>query len=402
MTLFWIATLILIIVAISVLLVPMLAGRQFDDQASRDELNKAFYRERVAELQEEAEEGLVDNTGEMAVELQQSLLDDVPGKNENTTSSVSPWMALPGIIVIIGLSLGLYMMKGNIGKVEQWHQISEQLPALSTRLLSETAEPMSDQEMSDLTLALRTRLQQTPDDAMGWLLLGRIGLANRDLQTSVGAMGKAYALEPNNTDVKLGYAQALMFTSDKTDQNKARELLREVIRTDHTNMRAMSLLAFDAFERGSYEEAIAAWSAMKSLLPEGDSRRQMLERSIAQAEAKLNPVHADKSVEVTVSLAPGVTLPKEGVLIVSAHPADGAPMPLAAKRLPLTSFPVSIELTDNDSMIAERKMSSVPDVIVKARIDNDGNVMTRDGDWIGVSEPVKLGGKVDIVINRKQ
>ncbi len=32
MTLFWIATLILIIVAISVLLVPMLAGRQFDDQ----------------------------------------------------------------------------------------------------------------------------------------------------------------------------------------------------------------------------------------------------------------------------------------------------------------------------------------------------------------------------------
>ncbi len=106
-------------------------------------------------------------------------------------------------------------------------------------------------------------------------------------------------------------------------------------------------------------------------------------------------------MSVTVTLDEDVVLPEQGVLIISVHSADGAPMPIAAKRLPINQFPLTVELTDADSMIPERLMSSLPEVLVKARIDHDGNVMTKDGDWFGETLPFALGGQSQIVINQK-
>ncbi|WP_407331039.1 c-type cytochrome biogenesis protein CcmI [Enterovibrio sp. 27052020O] len=398
---FWLITALMVLVSVGLFVVPIYLGKDQDEAASRDELNKAFFRDRMDELDEEADEGLVDNQSELAVELQQSLLDDIPQSNTaKTQSKVSMLMLLPGVLILVGLSYALYFLEGNHQQVVAWQETAERLPELSRRLMSDSEEPMTDQEMADLTLSLRTKLSQTPDDAMGWLLLGRIGLANRDIQTAEGAMGKAYRLMPNDSDVKLGYAQSLMLSGDETNVETARNLLRQVIKTDHGNLQALSLLAFEAFERNANDEAIAAWSTMKQLLPENDPRISMLDRSIARAQAQVGAGNG-QTVSVTISLDDAVGIPDEGILIVSVHSADGAPMPVAAKRIPLSSFPLDVELTDADSMIPERLMSSLPNVLVKARIDRDGNVMTKDGDWFGESEPFALGGSSQIVINQK-
>ncbi|KXF81332.1 c-type cytochrome biogenesis protein CcmI [Enterovibrio coralii] len=398
---FWLLTALMVLVSVAAFVVPILRGKAQDEVASRDELNKAFFRDRMAELNEEAEEGLVDNQKELAVELQQSLLDDIPSSEQALSSNkVSPVVLVPGVLVLVFLSYGLYNVMGNQHNVTEWQDVASRLPELSSRLMSDSEEPMTDKEMNDLTLSLRTKLHDTPNDAMGWLLLGRIGLANRDIQTAEGAMAKAYDLSPGDTDIKLGYAQTLMLSGDEANVANARNLLREVIREDHANLQAFSLLAFEAFERGAYEEAIAAWSTMKQLLPADDPRVSMLDRSIERAQVHVGGVEG-QSVSVNIALEDGVKLPEQGVLIVSVHSADGAPMPVAAKRLPLSRFPLNVELTDVDSMIPERQMSSLPEVIVKARIDNDGNVMTKDGDWYGETSPFKMGGESQIVINQK-
>ncbi|SFP17136.1 c-type cytochrome biogenesis protein CcmI [Enterovibrio norvegicus] len=401
-TMFWLITALMMLVSIAIFVLPIYRGKDQDEEASRDELNKAFFRDRMEEIEEEAQEGLIENQGELAVELKQSLLDDIPTQQAVTErmNTVSAMMLAPGVLILVILSYFLYNTFGSYGAVVSWQETTNNLPELSQRLMSESQEPLTDQEMADLTLALRTKLQQTPDDAMGWLLLGRIGMANRDIQTAEGAMAKAYGLSPENSDIKLGYAQSLIFSGDETNVTKARGLLREVIREDHANMQAFSLLAFEAFERGAYDEAIAAWSTMKKLLPENDPRIAMLERSIARANTQMN-VGSGQKVSVTVTLDEDVVLPEQGVLIVSVHSADGAPMPIAAKRLPINQFPLTVELTDADSMIPERLMSSLPEVLVKARIDHDGNVMTKDGDWFGETLPFALGGQSQVVINQK-
>ncbi|GAL08771.1 cytochrome c heme lyase subunit CcmH [Photobacterium aphoticum] len=104
---------------------------------------------------------------------------------------------------------------------------------------------------------------------------------------------------------------------------------------------------------------------------------------------------------MNVALDPSVKLPAQGVVIVSVHSADGAPMPVAARRLPLSAFPLQLTLDDNDSMIPERPMTSLSDMIIRARIDTDGNVMTKTGDWYGESDVIPLGGSTNILINQQ-
>lgn len=403
MTLFWISTVVLVVVAIVLLALTLNSKKSNNDEQLRDELNKAFYKDRLTELEEEANEGLVENQQDLIEDLKQSLLDDIPNQADEKKTSLSPMTILiPSVLLVVVMTYGMYMHFGGAGKVQDWQEVSGRLPELSKRLMGDSAEPMTEDEMRDLTLALRTRLHYQPDDSTGWLLLGRIALANRDVTTATDAMEKAYRLEPNDSDVQLGYAQALMMSQDEMDQNQARSLLTGLLKQDYVDLRVLSLLAFDAFEREDYPAAVRYWSVMQRMIGPEDSRYEMLTRSIQNAQAKMGePIVEGKSVAVTINVAPQASFPEDSALIVSVHPADGSPMPVAAARYPLGTFPRTVVLDDNNSMMQGRKLSSLEGLIVRARIDSDGNVATRDGDWFGESQPAELGDTVELVIDQQ-
>lgn len=404
MTFFWLSTLILTFFGCVFIALPILTNRANNDAALRDELNKAIFKNRLAELHEETQEGLVDSEQELIADLKQSLLDDIPAQSvQGNSSHVSPMVVLiPSILLVVILSYGFYLKFGAASQVEQWQQVNANLPALSKKMMSPEGAALSDDEMNDLTLALRTRLHYQPQDATGWLLLGRIGLANRDIETSIGSMKKAYALDPKDADVKLGYAQALMLSQDELDQNQAREILMALVQQDYVDLRVFSLLAFDAFERQDYPAAMKYWRLMQQMIGPEDSRYEMLSRSIERAQSKMQPKAIDgKMVPVTISLGDGVTLEQNAVLIVSVHSSDGAPMPVAAARYPLTQFPIKVVLDDSNSMVQGRKLSDLAQLIVRVRLDTDGNVSTKQGDWFGESAPMSLGQPVEVVINKQ-
>ena len=404
MTFFWLSTLILTFFGCVFIALPILKNRANNDAALRDELNKAIFKNRLAELHEETQEGLVDSEQELIADLKQSLLDDIPAQSvQGNSSHVSPMVVLiPSILLVVILSYGFYLKFGAASQVEQWQQVNANLPALSKKMMSPEGAALSDDEMNDLTLALRTRLHYQPQDATGWLLLGRIGLANRDIETSIGSMKKAYALDPKDADVKLGYAQALMLSQDELDQNQAREILMALVQQDYVDLRVFSLLAFDAFERQDYPAAMKHWRLMQQMIGPEDSRYEMLSRSIERAQSKMQPKAIDgKMVPVTISLGDGVTLEQNAVLIVSVHSSDGAPMPVAAARYPLTQFPIKVVLDDSNSMVQGRKLSDLAQLIVRVRLDTDGNVSTKQGDWFGESAPMSLGQPVEVVINKQ-
>jgi cytochrome c-type biogenesis protein CcmI len=403
MTLFWISTVVLVVVAIVLLAMTLNSKKANNDEQLRDDLNKAFYKDRLTELEEEANEGLVENEQDLIDDLKQSLLDDIPNQDEAKKTSMSPMTILvPSVVLVVVMTYGLYMHFGGADKVQRWQEVSGKLPELSKRLMGESAEPMTEDEMQDLTLALRTRLHYQPNDSTGWLLLGRIALANRDVTTATDAMEKAYRLEPNDADVKLGYAQALMMSQDELEQNQARGILSSLLKEEYVDLRVLSLLAFDAFERQDYPAAVRYWSVMQRMIGPDDSRYEMLTRSIENAQAKMGePIVEGKSVAVTITVSSDVSLPQDAALIVSVHPADGSPMPVAAARYPLGTFPRTVVLDDNNSMMQGRKLSSLDGLIVRARIDSDGNVATRDGDWFGESQPAALGDTVELVIDQQ-
>jgi cytochrome c-type biogenesis protein CcmI len=403
MTLFWISTVVLTLIACALVAMPLLKQKANNDEVLRDELNKAFYKDRLSELQEESEEGLVESEEELISDLKQSLLDDIPGENGHKETKISPIAVLvPSVILTVVLSYGLYYQFGASQEVVRWQEVSANLPELSKKLMSSSAEPLSDEEMEDLTLALRTRLHYQPEDSTGWLLLGRIALANRDVSTAIDAMEKSFNLEPQDPDIMLGYAQALMLSQEEMDQNTARSLLGQLVQQDRVDLRVFSLLAFDAFERQDYPAAIKYWGVMQQMIGPEDSRYEMLSRSIDSARKQMGEaVSPDKSVAVTINLAPEAQIDPNGVLIVSVHRADGSPMPVAAQRYPLSSFPRTVVLDDSNAMMQGSKLSSLDKLLVRVRVDSDGNVATRDHDWHGESGVVELGQPVEVIINKQ-
>ncbi|MEG3222842.1 c-type cytochrome biogenesis protein CcmI [Vibrio gigantis] len=405
MTLFWISTIILSLAAIFLIVLPFINKKANNDDVLRDELNKAFYKDRLDELEVEAEEGLVDNQQELIADLKQSLLDDVPTKQEVKKTKISTLgVVVPSIILVVIVTYGMYFKFGALDKVQHWQEVSSNLPELSKKLMSSEGGALTDDELEDLTLALRTRLHYQPKDSTGWLLLGRIALANRDAQTAIDAMERAYKLEPKDEDVQLGFAQALMLSPDEAEQNQARLLLSRLVQNDYVDLRVFSLLAFDAFERQDYPGAVKYWSIMQQMIGPQDSRYEMLSRSIESAQQKMgNAMGVDqgKTVAVTLELSGDVNANPNSVLVVSVHRADGSPMPVAAARYPLGTFPRTVVLDDGNSMMEGQKLSSLETLMVRARLDTDGNVSTRDGDWYGESEVVELGAPVTININKQ-
>lgn len=186
---------------------------------------------------------------------------------------------LPGVVMALVVAAISYSQTGSYQQVRAWQQATAQTPGLLARALNE-------EEMARLALGLRTRLQNDAGNVEGWLMLGRIGMVLGNAGTATGAYANACRLDPKNRDAALGYAEALTRSSDPEDNRRGGELLRRLVSRDHTDIRVLSLYAFNAFEQQRFGEAVAAWEMMLKLLPAGDARRAVIERSIRLAQEK--------------------------------------------------------------------------------------------------------------------
>ncbi|HGU9881527.1 cytochrome c-type biogenesis protein CcmH [Citrobacter freundii] len=196
---------------------------------------------------------------------------------------------VPGIVVALVVGAVSYYETGNYKQVQVWQQATAQAPALLERALDPKADPLNEEDMTRLALGLRTRLQADPTNVEGWIMLGRIGMVLGNASTATEAYANAYRLEPKNSDAALGYAEALTRSSDPDDNRRGGELLRQLVRGEHANVRVLSMYAFNAFEQQRFGEAVAAWEMMLKLLPANDTRRAVIERSIKQAMEQLTP-----------------------------------------------------------------------------------------------------------------
>ncbi|MBW9453032.1 cytochrome c-type biogenesis protein CcmH [Citrobacter portucalensis] len=196
---------------------------------------------------------------------------------------------VPGIVVALIVGAVSYYETGSYKQVQVWQQATAQAPALLERALDPKADPLNEEDMTRLALGLRTRLQADPTNVEGWIMLGRIGMVLGNASTATEAYANAYRLDPKNSDAALDYAEALTRSSDPDDNRRGGELLRQLVRGEHANVRVLSMYAFNAFEQQRFGEAVAAWEMMLKLLPANDTRRAVIERSIKQAMEQLTP-----------------------------------------------------------------------------------------------------------------
>lgn len=399
---FWLTILALLVASCALLLIA--GGRKQRPSAiDRDALNKTFYHQRLKELEEDEEQGVVGERPEMVRELQQTLLLDIPLDKEGRERSVGRWVLLPGVLVLILVSLGFYFKTGGFAQVLSWQQVQNDLPALRAQVMDPAAKPLTMEQLARLGLGVRSSLQNDPKNVNDWLMLGRIGMVLNNAATATQAFQHALQLAPNDPEVKLSYADVLTRSPDPQDNRQAAVMLDEMVKTDGSNLRVLSLLAFNAFSQQHYPEAIAVWQKMLQLLPADDKRVIMIQRSIEQAKTESGKQNSH--LALSVSLSPGAEkmLPADGVLYISV--ADGvSPVPVAVKKLPLGHFPLSLTLDDSNAMMPQRLLSAQQQVQVRVRISRDGSANPQPGDWFGLSAVTSFDGhqQLAVEINQQQ
>jgi cytochrome c-type biogenesis protein CcmH len=102
------------------------------------------------------------------------------------------------------------------------------------------------------------------------------------------------------------------------------------------------------------------------------------------------------SIHVTLNLD-GDAKSKSGVLFVIARAAgQTAGMPIAVKRLTASSFPLDVDISTADSMMGK---PLPPMVSIEARLDSDGDAMTRTpGDPRAFADGVASGAKISMLL----
>ncbi|MFJ7501113.1 c-type cytochrome biogenesis protein CcmI [Serratia grimesii] len=399
---FWLIIIVLLVGAAALLVVPAMRHSGKSTAASRDALNKAFYQDRLHELEQDEEQGVVAERPELVKELQQNLLNDIPGQQEAQTKPINRWALVPGVALLVVVTLGFYLKTGGLAQVLDWQQVEAQMPELRARVANERAQPLSMEEIARLGLGLRTALQQDDRNINDWMMLGRVGMALNNATTATQAFAHAYQLDPNSLEVRLGYAEVLTRSNDPEDNKQATQMLRKMIAEDHTNLRVLSLLAFNSFEQGDFKQAIGAWQVMLKLLPANDQRAEVIKRSIEQAKTQAGGETVKLAVNVALSPQATNALPQQGTLVISV--TDGTnPVPVAVKQLPLSRFPLSFSLDDSNAMMPERLLSAQHQVKVRVRISQDGLATPQAGDWFGESALQNFSGKeqIDVQINKQ-
>lgn len=392
--------LLLLIAAVALLLI---AGSRRPPGVTddRDTVNTAFYQRRLQELEEDEAQGVVAERPEMVRELQQTLLLDVPGQQPPQARQVSRLWLLPGALVLVLASLGLYLQTGGLPQVLAWQQVKNELPALRAQVMDPNAKPLSMEQLARLALGIRSELQQDPQNVNDWMMLGRLGMVLNNAATAGQAFRHALQLSPQDAEAKLSYAEVLTRSSDQQDNQQATALLDEMAAADGSNLRILGLLAFNAFERQRYAQAIEVWQKMLQLLPPDDARVAMIQRSIEQAKTESGKQNSH--LALTVSLAAGAEkmLPAGGVLYISV--SDGStPVPVAVKKMPLSHFPLSLTLDDSNAMMPQRLLSAQHQVQVRVRISRNGSANPQPGDWFGQSAVTPYDGQQQLAVEINQ
>ncbi|WP_311886227.1 MULTISPECIES: c-type cytochrome biogenesis protein CcmI [unclassified Pseudomonas] len=380
---FWLAAGLLLLVALSFLLIPVLRERRAQREEDRTALNVALYQERVAELQAQQAEGVLDaaQMDSGRAEAARELLADTEGVAAPRISKLGKPLPLLAAVLVPVLGLGLYMHFGAADKVELTREFAQ-----------------APQSMEEMTQRLERAVAAQPDSAEGLYFLGRTYMAQERPADAAKMFERAANLAGRQPELLGQWAQAQYFADGKKWSAKIQALTDEALKADPKEVTSLGLLGIAAFEGERYQQAIDYWNRLLAQLPPDDSSRAALQGGIKRAaerleasggkvaqapqaaKAALLKVSVDLSSELRSKVQPGDSV------FIFARATSGPPAPLAAKRLTVADLPVTVELGDADAMMPQLKLSNFPEVQLVARISRAGQPTA--GEWVGRSGPL--------------
>jgi cytochrome c-type biogenesis protein CcmH len=423
---FWFIASTMTVLILGLLLWPLLK-RTAAAATGEQEKTLSIFRQQFVELGQDLANGvLTDELYQQARrELERRLLEET-GATETTPTMArrqvsSRPVALALAIIIPTVSGLLYWELGNPLAMTQ--PTAAQLAAQGS---SEDAHPTAD-SLDALIEQLKQKMEQNPNDGVGWVLLARSYVGMGRYPDAVPIFEKAVKLIPDDAQLLADYADALGVVHGRKLEGKPEVLIQQALKIDPRNVKALMLAGTVAFNRRNYARAAKDWEQARANLPADvdPEMTQQLMAAIAEAKSQLGggqetvSAYTEPSVQAqpagqtgqprairgTVTVAPSLAGKGSATdtLFVFAREMSGPPMPVAIVRATKKDLPFTFQLDDSTSPMPSRKLSGAGTVVIVARLSKSGQAMPQSGDLEGTSQPVKSGvDGITVVIDRER
>lgn len=339
------------------------------------------------------------------------------GKGEPESPKAVPLAFALSVLIAVG-GVALYVATSNF----PWSN-----PIAAQRVPPGHGSAGAAGSMEDIVARLEARLAAQPEDREGWRMLGRTYLMTGDANKAAQAYERAAALAPvRDPALELDIAEALVLGEEPSQQARARSIIEASLQADPTNEKGLWYQAVLASRAGDHETAKRNWLLLLDRQPPPEIREvivaQLKELGVdAPAGAAAQPAAAmgmgppasqpapaptrGRVVRINVRIDPSVAdRVRPGVpLFVSAREPGIPGPPIAAVRLTTDQLSAPVVLSDANTMIEGRDLSSLGDVEIVARVAFGGTSTIASGDLIGTAVQKKgAEGAVDVVISRVQ
>ncbi len=239
--------------------------------------------------------------------------------------------------------------------------------------------------------ALKTAVRAAPTEAAAWGQLGNALLGEERFADAQAAFRRAHELDRQDDSLLLSFAEATILNDRNQLVGEAGRVVESVLAREPANPKALWYGGMVAIGRGESAAAIDRWSRLLDLGPP-PAVRSIVEQQLArmvQSVPDAAPVAANAAAEAAVALEISLESAltgqvKEGaVMFVFARQPGVAGPPLAVVRRPVGSWPLSLSISDADSMVPGRSMGGLAEIAITARIANDGEALPASGDLYG-------------------
>lgn len=252
-------------------------------------------------------------------------------------------LALPLLVVALA-GLG-YLTLGLHPETLGWLSEQRRYDAVAERVIRGEAPGVEDHDISAqaLTRVLQAKVVRDPT-LPGWYTLGLLYDQLGAPAQAQEAARRALALDPDDDGARLLLARGLIAQNQGRLNDEADAQIRRVLDANPRHDGALMLRAMAATEARRFDLAAEAWRAL--LVRHGDGEAgDLIRQGLARAEAQQQRGARLDNLTFTVR-APD--LPDGGTLFVFLRPEGGSGQPLAARRVLVESFPVTVTLRAGD------------------------------------------------------
>jgi cytochrome c-type biogenesis protein CcmH len=238
-------------------------GRKSDEVRAA---NVLIYQDQCQELETDLRNGLIGEPEyqKEKQELERRLLADTESSAKRASSAsagTSPStrkLAYTVTAAIPIVAIAFYLARGNPKALNP-----ETAPSTQPAAQTQSGE-MTPQQIEANVGKLAKRLEENPNDAQGWVMLGRSYTMMERYADAATAYGRATALNAGDASLWTDYAEALALSNGQRLEGKPMEAINRALQIDPHNEQALAFAGEAAFQAADYKKAIEYWQKLRA------------------------------------------------------------------------------------------------------------------------------------------